>query len=64
MIEVGNLVRITRGQGWNAEEDPGVGIVTDVRKQYPLLDEIKVLWTKNGKTLWENSGRIKVISRA
>ena len=63
MIQVGNLVRLTRRMGWKEEDDPGIGIVGNVRSQPYLLDEIKVRW-EDGKILWENSGRIKVISRA
>jgi|TARA_R110002110_G_scaffold209411_3_gene421821 hypothetical protein len=61
-MKIGNLVRITRGQGWRKEDDPGIGIVTQIRTHVYLLDELKVRW-QNGETLWENSGRIAVISR-
>ena len=56
-MKIGNLVRITRGQGWCKETDPGIGIVTQIRTHVYLLDELKVRW-QNGETLWENSGRI------
>lgn len=62
MVNIGNLVRITRGQGWDDVTDPGIGIVTQIRTHVYLLDELKVRW-QNGETLWENSGRITVISR-
>jgi hypothetical protein len=62
MISIGNLVRVTRGQGWRAEDDPGLGIVVDVRCLPYLLDEIKVQW-EDGRALWENSAIIAVISR-
>jgi hypothetical protein len=60
-MKIGNLVRIVRRQGWRAENDPGVGIVTEIREQYPLLDEYKVSWG-GAKPTWENSGLIACIS--
>lgn len=60
-MKIGNLVRLVRRQGWRAEDDPGVGIVTEIREQYPLLDEYKVSWG-GAKPTWVNSGLIACIS--
>ena len=54
-------MRLVRRQGWNPDEDPGIGIVTEIREHIHLLDEYKVSW-EGGKPMWENSGLITCIS--
>jgi hypothetical protein len=43
---------MTRRQGWNADNDPGVGIVLKIRSQPYLLDEVKVQWGNGRRATW------------